>query len=130
MKNLILILSLLLAPLFASSQSRIGYTEQQIRQDFSTETFKQAYTEERVKYIYFDDGRILSMYFFNEDGICVICSATPLNEGTLNYLVETYNKQYVIIDDKNWKSYTKNGGIIYISLVEINGVLTFVYSAK
>jgi hypothetical protein len=130
MKNLILILFLLLAPLFASSQSRIGYTEQQIRQDFSKETFKQAYTEERVKYIYFDDGRILSMYFFNEDGICAICSATPLNEGTLNYLVETYNKQYVIIDDKNWKSYTKNGGIIYISLVEINGVLTFVYSTK
>jgi hypothetical protein len=130
MKHLLLILSLIFAPFLSSGQSRIGYTEYQIREDFSTETFYYGYTDEKIKYIYFNDERILSMYFFNKDGICVLCSASPLNVGTLNYMVELYNKQYVIIDDKNWKSYTKNGGIIYISLVEVNGVLTFMYSTK
>lgn len=130
MKKILLIILFIFLNISVFSQSRIGFTEYQIRQDFPEETFYTGYTEEKVKYIYFNDGRILAMYFFDKDGVCAVCSASPINSGTLNYMVELYNKQYVIIDDKNWKYYTKNGGIIYISLVEINGILTFMYSIK
>lgn len=128
MKKIILILLFNLFSFFSFSQSRLGFTEYEIRKDFSNEYFYTGKTEQGLKYIYFNDQRIISMYFFDSNGVCNLCSAMPLNSGTLNYMVELYNKQYVIIDDTKWKYYTGNGGIIYISLVEVSGKLTFVYS--
>lgn len=109
------------------SQSRLGYTESQIRSEFSEQVFSTSYTEKGTKYIHFTNERLLAMYFFNEENICFLCSATPLNGGVLNYMVENFNKKYVIISDTSWKYYTENGLIIYIDLVETNGTMSFFY---
>lgn len=130
MKKLLLLLFFTLTVFISNSQSRLGYTEYQIKQDFSNKTFKTNYTEAGVKYVYFDDGEILAMYFFDEDGICNLCSALPLTSGVLNYMVERFNKEYVIIDDTKWKYYTGSNVIIYIQLVDVSGKMTFVFMQK
>lgn len=109
------------------SQSRIGFSESEIRREFSESKFEVGYTDNRTKYIstYFE--RLFVVYFFNDKNICFMTSSTPTDGGMVNFLVESYNNKYVIIDERNWKSYTENG-IIYITLVEVQGKLTFVYT--
>lgn len=130
MKKLLLIILFSLSVFISSSQSRLGYTESQIRQDFSNKKFQTSYTESGTKYIYFDDGEIVGMYFFDENGYCNLCSAFPLSTGVLNYMVERFNKEYVIVDDTKWKYYTGGNVIIYIQLVEVSGKMTFIFMSK
>ena len=40
----------------------------------------------------------------------------PDNQGALNFYVELYNKQYVIVSPTKWKMYSK-GGIANIQLI-------------
>ncbi len=109
MKKTILSLLFILFSLCGFSQSRLGYTEYEIRKDFSKEYFYTGKTEQGAKYIYFKDERIISMYFFDSKGVCNLCSATPLNSGTLNYMVEIFNKQYVVIDGVVYAHYFTSG---------------------
>ena len=53
----------------------------------------------------------------------------PLKQGGLNYFVEDYNSKYVIVSDTEWKFYNQNG-IMYISLIEVQGTPAFVYFTK
>lgn len=129
MKKILFIIVFSLFAFLTNAQSRLGYTESQIKSDFSNQTFKTNYTEAGTRYIYFDDGNILAMYFFDENGICNLCSAYPLRTGVLNYMVEKFNKEYVIIDDTKWKYYTGNV-IIYIQLVDVSGKMTFIFMTK
>lgn len=129
-KTLFLLTMMILFYSKSFSQSRLGYTESQIRSEFSEQYFTTAYTEKGVKYIHFTNERFLAMYFFDKDNVCFLCSATPLNGGVLNYMVESYNKKYVIVSDTQWKYYTDNGLIIYIELVETSGTMTFFFKTN
>lgn len=129
MKKYLLTLLLFLISFISFSQSRIGFSEREIRNEFSSETFKVAFTDKGVKYIYFTGDYLTAMYFLNSDNVCTHCIAIPNSVGTLNGLVQLYNKEYVIINDTNWKYYT-GAVIIYITLTEVNGVPTFVYTTN
>jgi len=130
MKKYLLTLLLIISSLFGFSQSRIGYSESDIRKEFSDSKFEVGYTDNNIKYIstYFDQ-RLFVVYFLDSKNICYMTSATPTDGGMINYLVESFNKKYVIVDERNWKSYSENG-ILYISLIEVQGKLTFVYTAS
>jgi hypothetical protein len=129
MKKYLLGLVLVLLSFFGFSQSRIGFSEREIRNEFSAETFKVGFTEEQIKYIYFTSDYMTAMYFLNSENICTYCVAIPYDVGTLNTLVERYNKEFVIIDDVSWKYYT-GSNILYIRLIEINNVPAFIYNTK
>jgi hypothetical protein len=129
MKKFLITLFLILSGLVGYSQSRMGFSESEIRKEFSESKFEVGYTDSRIKYISTLFDRLYVVYFFNNNNICYMTSATPTDGGMVNFLVENYNKKYVIVDDRNWKSYTENG-ILYISLVEVQGNLTFVYTAQ
>ena len=49
------------------------------------------------------------MYLFNTDKVCTASIIIPDNDGALNFYVEMYNEQYVIISSKNWNAYTSQG---------------------
>lgn len=129
MKKFILTAFLTILSFFGFSQSRIGFSESEIRREFSQSKFEVGYTDNRTKYIstYFE--RLFVIYFLNDKNICFMTSTTPTDGGMTNFLVENYNNKYVIIDERSWKSYTENG-ILYISLVEVQGKLTFVYTSS
>lgn len=118
MKKIFLIITLLFAVISGFSQVRIGYSAEEIKEEFTG-------TEEGIDVRYTDDGKIYYVrdfpsvkfiYLFNEDKICHTCVVVPLTEGALNTLVENYNKNFVIISDTKWKWYNENG-IAEIELV-------------
>jgi hypothetical protein len=128
MTRLILeILVLILWLLFAESllaQARIGYTEKQIKSEFANYNFKTAYTKDNTKYIYWEDADLISAYYLDNKNISYACIIVPKKQGILNYLVESYNKKYVIISETQWKMYNNNG-IVNIELVFRDGA-TFI----
>lgn len=109
-----------------SAQARLGSTESEIRKDFSGTSFKIARTDNGTKYIYYENNEMVVAYYLNDDNECFRTSIIP-TQGTLNYLVEKYNKSYVIISDTKWKMYTDNG-IVNIDLTFDNGVTVITFS--
>jgi hypothetical protein len=51
----------------------------------------------------------------------------PRSQGDLNYLVELYNKQYVIVNSTSWRMYTNEGGIATVDLMTSNDNVVFVW---
>jgi hypothetical protein len=99
-------------------QARLGSTASDIRSEFweSHYKLKSGYTEERIYYISIETDRATVQYLFNTDKICTMVIIAPNNQGALNYYVELYNSQYVIVSSKEWKMYS-DGGIANIKLV-------------
>lgn len=109
-----------------TAQARIGRTESQIRSEFYSKTFTLS-TTTGGKAISWEDGTRSVDYILNDQGICYMCMVWPANQGILNFMVEDYNKKYVIVSDKDWKMYNENG-ILNISLVFLdNGKYFFFY---
>lgn len=121
---------LLLISIMTNAQSRLGFSEQEIRSEFSDETFYSGRTEDGTKYIYKFGGHTVAFYYFDEDNVTYMCSVMPKESGALNYLVEHYNKTAVIVDNYNWKSYGIDNHLTYISLREVNNKLVFIYTVR
>jgi hypothetical protein len=113
------------------AQSRLGYTEAQIKEEFYGSTINSSVTNEGVKYlmIEFEDATVA--HYLNKEKICYKSIMIPHTQRKLNYFVELYNREYVIISDTEWKAYVNNG-IIYITLklprsYETNKIVSFAY---
>lgn len=124
MRRILLISFGIFMPYFLVAQARLGYTESEIKAAFPKEEFKSGFTEDYQPYIYFENQNIICFYYFNDEKTSFFCKIFPLYKSTLNYLVEKYNKEFVIISDTHWKYYTENG-IIYVDLVFENGIAYF-----
>jgi hypothetical protein len=115
-----LLFATILTFLFLSNingQSRIGYTENEIRyKEFPNETFTSGNLKDGSRWISWGTERQENTYYFNDKGVCNLFILTPKYQIVLNGLVEKYNKEYVIVDDTHWKMYSSNG-IIKISLI-------------
>lgn len=121
---------LLLISIISNAQSRLGFSEQEIRSEFANETFYSDRTSDGTKYIYKFGKHATAFYYFDEDNVTYMCSVMPNSSGALNYLVEHYNKTAVIIDNYNWKSYGIDGHLTYISLRETNNKIIFIYTVR
>jgi len=117
MKKLLLLCVFGLITNFMFSQARIGYSEKQIKDEFYDCKFEIKYSDYGQKYITTNDFyRCFVFYYFDENNICSSCLIVPKTSGDLNFYVEEYNKECVIISNTQWKFYT-NSGIIDINLI-------------
>lgn len=96
-------------------QARLGWTEKQIRTEFSNQTFTSDYADDGTKYISFRKQDYSVAYFFNNDGLCYLVFVSPYSQQLVNALVQKYNNEYVIISNTKWQYYT-SGGIINIDI--------------
>lgn len=118
---------LLIAFLSVKSQTRIGYTETEIRKEFYEKTFQSFYTKDGIKVIYWRNNDVEVSYGFDKNtGICNLSMIQPLTQGILNYYVERFNKEYVIVDETHWKWYS-NTSIVNISLVQQGSYSYFLF---
>ena len=109
------------------SQARIGYTESQIRSEFSDNTFYEGVSADGYRYISTKSLRGIVVYYFDEDGFCDQTRMIPYTMADLNYLVQLYNAKYVIISDTHWKAYVQGGGILDIYLRTTSDGTSFFY---
>lgn len=112
------------------SQSRIGFTESEIRKEFYDIKFTVKYSDgSNTRYIIGQTESTVRYYYFNAEGRCYTCYIKPKNQGTLNTMVEQYNKMYVIVSDTEWKMYLEGGGIIRCKLLLLDDEYYFNYEA-
>ena len=108
MKKLTLFL-LMLIPMKGISQAKIGYNPSELRAEFPSANWTYSKWGEygnQNMVMSWSSENILTNYFFNEDNITIICTIVPLNQSTLQAVVEIYNKRYVIIDSNTWRFYS------------------------
>ncbi len=116
MKSAFFVLLLLLFCSKGYSQARIGFTDKEIRKEFPKGKFKSGIDKDGDKYLSVELSTMTVIYYFNSDDRCSLTAAIPDDQGSLNAMVEDYNKKYVIVSDKEWKMYNDNG-IMTIELV-------------
>lgn len=118
MKHFLTTMTLLLLVNVAFSQARLGSTASEIKNEFweSTYNLKSGYTDDGIYYVSIETERASVMYWFNTEKVCTLCMIIPDNQGALNFYVELYNKQYVIVSSTEWKMYSADG-IAKISLI-------------
>jgi len=100
------------------AQSRLGSTAAEIRKEFSDSEFKleSGYTSDYTYYIKIKTSIATVIYYFDSKYICNLCMIIPDDQGSLNFYVEYYNNNYVIISSVKWKMYSEYG----ISNIELN----------
>ncbi len=118
MKRTLLTILFAITSIIAFGQARLGTSATDIRSEFSESSYnlKSGYDDDGDYYITVETERATVIYYFNSDKICYLTLIAPDNQGALNFYVELYNKQYVIISAKEWKMYSENG-IAKIELV-------------
>lgn len=118
MKYIFLILALVFSMSYTKAQGRIGYSEWEIRSEFPEKTFKSGNDKDGDKWIEMETDISSVRYYFNalHDWNCYLTMIIPDNQAALNFLVEKYNKEYVIISETKWKMYGNNG-ITKINLI-------------
>jgi hypothetical protein len=125
MKNLLLIL--MLVPIFGNSQARLGSTRVDLFEEFAQYFPKYETPINGEPHMHFEMERALVVYYFNKANECTLSVIAPKNQGDLNFFVEIYNKQYVIISPTEWRMYSENGNIATIELVSNKGTTFFVW---
>ncbi len=103
---------------FSWGQARLGSSAKDILEEFNESSYEResGYTDDLTYYITIKTSRASVVYFFDSDNYCDRCIIIPEDQGALNFYVEQYNKQYVILSSKAWKMYTSSG-IANIDLV-------------
>ena len=111
MKKILLFILFAICSKVSFSQSRIGYSESEIREEFweSYYHFVSDYDKNGNYYSAMTTNLATVFYYYNSDKECVMTFIVPNNQGALNTIVELYNKQYVIVSPTKWKMYAKYG---------------------
>jgi len=118
MRRTLLTILFAITSIIAFGQARLGTSATDIRSEFSESSYnlKSGYDDDGDYYITVETERATVIYYFNSDKICYLTLIAPDDQGALNFYVELYNKQYVIVSAKEWKMYSENG-IAKIELV-------------
>jgi hypothetical protein len=109
------------------SQARLGSTRSEIYTEFNHYNPQFESNDGGQPYMHFQMERAIVMHYFDENNICVLTAIATNSQGDLNFFVELYNKQYVIISPKQWKMYSENGNIATIELKTNNGTTFFIW---
>jgi hypothetical protein len=125
MKTLILS-ALLLASTTLLSQVRLGNSRSEIYKEFQEYSPEFGTFEDGTPHLSFTTSRAYVRHSFNASGYCTDAMVVPLNQGALNFYVEMYNRQYVIVSQTEWKMYNSNG-IATIKLISYNDMAFFLW---
>jgi hypothetical protein len=109
------------------AQARLGHTRTDIFETFKEYNPTFEIKEDGSRLIHFKMDRALVFQYLNENDICNMSVIVPIDQGDLNFFVEMYNRQYVIVDERNWKMYAENGEIASIELVHHDDLTFFVW---
>lgn len=125
MNKLLLFLMLLSGAVLG--QSRLGSTRSDIYAEFSDNNPEFGIDDDGTPYLTIVFNRSYVRYYFNARSVCYLVMIIPRSQGDLNYLVELYNKQYVIVSSTSWRMYTSEGGIATVDLMTSNDNVVFVW---
>lgn len=128
MKRFIYLIVFLILSISGYTQVMLGYSYNEVVED--TKECKSEITKqgELTCLTVFTAVDLNTYYIFNKENICVTVYLLPLTQGKLNFLVENYNKTYVITSKTEWLWYTKNGDIIPIALIKEKEYLVFKFN--
>lgn len=131
MKKILLVFILALCSTMAFSQSRLGYSESEIRNEFweTRYNLKSNYDKSGNYYISIFTETATVFYYFDTNKDCIITFIVPDNQGALNAFVETYNTRYVIVSPTEWKMYS-NAGVSQIKLVYKDNRYFFMWNVQ
>jgi hypothetical protein len=126
MKRIILIAALLFSPL-VKSQSRLNFTAQEILDELGSQyKITYDYSKDGDKMLNAQIGQYwVSYWFMDKSTTCNATMILPDTQGALNYLVEQYNKSYVVINATTWRMYSNNGMISDITLNSMDGDISY-----
>ena len=102
MKKILLLVSILFLVTNLFGQARIGFTKEQILEEFSEFNFISGVTDDGVKYIYTEyylRGSLL--YYFDSINICFLFIFYPKTTGVINFILENLKEEFVIVSEKN-----------------------------
>ncbi len=111
MKHLLIVICLISFSKISFSQARVGSSFSEIKSEYyeSNWNLRSGYNKDEEKYIYISTTRAEVGYYFESGQICYTTYILPKRQGDLNFYVEKYNKQYVIMSPTKWKMYSENG---------------------
>jgi len=115
MKHFLLI-PLLLITNFLNAQHRIGRTKAEIIKEFANEKFSSTKLNGDQELLLLVTDTVACFYQIDKKGICVMTMFRPLTNLALKHYIENCNKNYIIENDKSWKVYTTDNGIITVKL--------------
>jgi hypothetical protein len=130
MKKLLLIILFSILSIAAYSQSRLNYSANEIREEFSDSKYnlKSNFDKNGNYYISILTGSSTVFYYFNAERTCIATFIVPDNQGALNSYVETYNNKYVIVSPTQWKMYSNNGMCEIKLVYSANGGYYFMWN--
>ena len=122
MKRTLLTILFAITSVIVFGQARLGSTASEIRSEFweSSYNLKSGYDDDGDYYITITTERATVAYYFKSDKVCYLTAIIPNNQDALNFYVELYNKQYVVVSATQWKMYSNNG-IANINLIYPEG---------
>ena len=129
MKKLLLIIFLAISSITAYSQSRLNYSANEIREEFSDSKYnlKSDFDKSGNYYISIVTGNSTVFYYLNAERTCNATFIVPNNQGALNFYVELYNSKYVIVSPTQWKMYSNNGMCEIKLVYSVNGGYYFMW---
>lgn len=130
MKKILLLLLFCSISNIGFGQIRLNSSKTEIKKEFNQAKYSlNEMNIDGIETISIVTERVNLLYMFDSDNICKICLLIPDTQGDLNYYVELYNRQYVVISDKEWKMYNQNG-IAKIELIFTNNKPSFKWSTN
>lgn len=116
------------------SQEAIGMTESAIRAEFPYFNFKvelQTVEEHEIKSLTYSSNTLhySISHVLNKGNKCLLTVFTTSNEEILKNAIENFNKQYIVISNKQWKKY-KGDKIITIDFIARDGIYAFMFEEK
>jgi len=119
-KKFLLILTVLLTfnQVHSYAQAMLNYTASQIKQTYTDPEYKleSGTTDSGTFYMTVTYPKLAQVfYYFDTHFYCNATVIVPMNSTTRNYLIKTYNANYVSTSATTWTAYMDNG-VAYITL--------------
>jgi hypothetical protein len=128
MKKTILFMIALLVCTLSYSQSRVGYTLDEIKKEFKYGyQLEQSYTNDGELFVMTKKDHLTSFYYFNDDKICYVTFLVFESAAAINGHAEFLNNNFTIMNSKSWRHYGPYG-ILEVELVTSEGLMLFRYT--
>ena len=117
MKIIINILLVFVSTIANAQMSYLNYTKGEVIEVFKGgKDYNVGNTKaDNVEYVAVSDAEQHFICYFNNDDLCFAVNIIPFKRDRMNEIIATYNKSFVIINDKSWIKYI-DGFTLEISL--------------
>lgn len=100
---------------FANAQARLGYSFDEIENEFiEYKQFHKSTAEYNYLIVYRET--LSNIYYFDNNNDCFKSIIIPNDDGVLHQMIEEYNSSFVIMSKSKWTYYT-DGLIVNIQLI-------------